>query len=149
MSEKSEACPLPNREEDDRIRGILGRSRVVAVVGMSARKERPSNEVALYLRDHGFRIIPVHPAGGEIEGMPVYPDLLSIPAESGVEIVDLFVAGHRTLPLVEQAARIGAPLVWFQPGAESSEAEARARELGLEVVSGRCTMADHKRLIAS
>jgi uncharacterized protein len=140
---------MPDRSSEDRIREILSSPCVVAVVGMSSKKERPSNEVALYMRDHGFTIIPVHPAGGEIEGMKVYSDLESIPAAAGVKIVDLFVAGPRTMPVVEQAGKIGAPIIWFQPGTENAESEARARELGMEVISGRCTKADHQRMFGS
>jgi len=142
------ACPMPDRSADARLKEILGTPRVVAVVGMSSKRDRPSNEVGLYLKGHGFTIIPVHPKEKEIDGMRVYPDLLSIPREADVEIVDLFVAGERAAPLVEQAARIGASIVWFQPGAEHPPSEARARELGLEVISGKCTMAEHRRLFA-
>lgn len=141
-----DVCPMPDRSQDDRVRELLGTPRVVAVVGMSPKRERPSNEVGLYLRDHGFTVIPVHPKATEVEGLRAYPDLLSIPADAGVEIVDLFVAGERTAPMVEQAAKIGAKVVWFQLGAEHPPSEARARELGLEVYSGKCTMAEHRRL---
>jgi predicted CoA-binding protein len=146
MAAESPSCPMPDRSRDDRIREILGTPCVVAVVGMSPKKDRPSNEVALYLRDHGFTIIPVHPKEEEIEGMKAYPDLESIPADAGVTIVDLFVAGPRTMPVVEQAGKIKAPIIWFQPGTENAESEARARELGMEVISGSCTKAEHQRL---
>jgi predicted CoA-binding protein len=137
---------MPDRSRDERIREILGTPCTVAVVGMSPKKDRPSNEVALYLRTKGFTIIPVHPAAEEIEGMKVFADLEAIPKDAGVKIVDLFVDGPRTMPVVEQAGRIGAPIVWFQPGTENAEAEARARELGMEVISGACTKAEHQRL---
>lgn len=141
------SCPLPDRGADARIREILGKPRVVAVVGMSPNPSRPSNEVGRYLRAHGFTVVPVHPKEDEIEGMRAYRDLLSIPGETRVDVVDLFVAGERTAPIVEQAAQIGASVVWFQPGAENPAAEARARELGLEVISGKCAMAEHRRLL--
>jgi uncharacterized protein len=139
-------CPMPDRSLDDRIRDWLGQPRVIAVVGMSPKPERPSNEVGLYLAEHGFTAIPVHPRATEIGGLKAYPDLASIPTPPAIEIVDLFVGGERTMPVVEQAAAVGARLVWFQPGAEHPPAEARARELGLEVISGPCTMAEHRRL---
>lgn len=148
MNDKhDEACPMPRRENDARILALLEKPRVVAVVGMSPKKDRPSNEVGLYLQRAGFTVIPVHPAAQEIEGLTAYPSLEAIPAETKIEIVDLFVAGPRTLEVVEQAARIGAKCVWFQPGAENPDAEARAAALGLEVVSGSCTKAEHERLI--
>ncbi len=141
-----DVCPMPDRSLDTRLRELLGSPRVVAVVGMSPNRDRPSNEVGLYLRAHGFTVIPVHPKAAEVEGIRAYPDLLSIPEDAGVEIVDLFVAGKRTAPMVEQAAKIGAKVVWFQLGAEHAPSEARARELGMEVYSGKCTMAEHRRL---
>ena len=64
----------------------------------------------------------------------------------GPQIVDLFVAAARQGDVVEQAHAMGARAVWFQPGTENPPLEERARELGLEVVSGKCTMAEHRRL---
>lgn len=146
MADDPNACPMPDRNRDDRLRELLGTPCTIAVVGMSSSRSRPSNEVGLYLRSHGFTIIPVHPKEREIEGMTVYADLESIPSDVKVTIVDLFVAGPRTGPLVDQAARIGAQVIWFQPGAENAESEERARALGMEVFSGTCTKADHQRL---
>jgi len=143
---ESDACPLPNRAEDDRIRHLLETARTIAVVGMSSKPNRPSLEVGLYLRDHGYAIVPVHPREAVIEGMPVYRDLEAIPRDRTIDLVDLFVSGEKTLGAVEQASRIGARAVWFQPGAEYEPAERRAAELGLEVISGHCTMAEHRRL---
>ena len=140
------SCPMPDRTHDQRMRELLGQPRVVAVVGMSPNSARPSHEVGLYLAEHGFTVIPVHPKALEIGGLKAYPNLTSIPAEAGVEIVDLFVGGERTAPVVEQTAQIGASVVWFQPGAEHAPTEQRARELDLEVISGSCTMAEHRRL---
>ena len=135
--------------DDERKREILGEPRVIAVVGMSPNRDRPSNYVALYLKEHGHTIIPVHPAASEVEGLKAYPDLRSIPKAMRVELVNLFVAPERTLPVVEQAAEIGAKTVWFQPGAEHPPAVERALVLGLEVFSGVCIKAEHGRLIGA
>ncbi len=154
----NESCPLPGSHgnpgpevvTDDDVRELLTSIRTIAVVGMSSKPHRPSHGVGLYLKKHGYTIVPVHPREKSIDGMRVYPDLVSIPrGEPSVDLVDLFVSGEKTMPLVEQAARLGARAVWFQPGAEYPPAEDRARELGLVVVSGRCTMADHSRLLRS
>ena len=131
---------------DEREREIFGTPRVVAVVGMSPKPDRPSNYVAQYLGEHGFTIIPVNPTVREVDGRAAYADLRSIPKGSGVEIVAVFVAPERTMPVVEQAAEIGARTVWFQPGAEHAPAEERARVLGLEVFSGLCMKGEHGRL---
>lgn len=139
-------CPMPDRERDEELRQLLGAPRTVAVIGLSPKPGRPSTDVALYLRRQGFEIVGIHPRATEIEGMAVYPDLPSIPGDVDVDIVDLFVAPARQGDIAEQAARIGAKVVWFQPGAENPGAEQRARDLGLKVYSGTCTKADHRRL---
>ncbi|MFH1743116.1 MAG: CoA-binding protein [bacterium] len=145
----SESCPMPRRDQDELVRTILGRAQTVAIVGMSPNPDRPSHEVGLYLRQYGYIVIPVHPKAKEIAGLQAYPDLDAIPADQGVDIATLFVAGERTGPIIEQVARTGAKVVYFQPGAENAASEERARELGLQVFSGRCIMADHTRLIRS
>ncbi len=145
----NEDCPMPDRSQDDRVREILSQSRAVVVVGMSPKPERPSHQVGLYLRDHGYTVFPVHPAAKEIEGLKVYPSLDAIPENENIDIVTLFISGDRVMELVEPCAGTGAKVVYFQPGAENPEAEEKARQMGLEVFSGRCIMADHKRLMRS
>jgi len=138
---------VPDFSQDPRVREILAKPRVVAVVGMSPRPDRPSHEVGVYLARHGFKVIPVYPAVEEVAGLRAYPSLDDVPRDAGIEIVDVFVSARRAGPIADQAARTGARIIWFQPGTENPEAEARARELGLEVFSRRCMMADHIRLI--
>ena len=149
MSDHSDgaSCPMPDRTRDDELREMLGERRVVAVVGMSPKVERPSHEVGVYLDERGFDVIPVHPKASEVAGLRAYPDLMSIPRS--VDVVDLFVSGDRLLGVVDQAAKIGAPVIWFQPGAEHAAAEQRARDLGMKVISGICTKAEHRRLFGA
>ena len=143
------SCPMPDRTRDNDLRDLLGEPRVIAVVGMSPKVERPSHEVGIYLAEHGFQVIPVHPRAAEIAGLKAYPSLAAIPDDVHVDIVDLFVSGDRLLGVVDQAAAMGADLVWFQPGAEHTAAEASARDRGMTVISGICTMAEHRRLFGS
>ncbi len=149
MSKDHPPHTKPDPVLDVRKRELLGQPRVFAVVGMSPKPGRIANEVALYLREHGHTVIPVHPKAEQIEGLKAYPNLHAIESDTSVDVVDLFVAPERTPPVVEQAAQIGAKTVWFQPGAEHEPAEDKARELGLEVFSGVCPKAEHSRLFGS
>ncbi len=126
------------------IREILSRSRTVAVVGMSPNPERPSHNVARYLQERGYRIIPVNPSADTILGRKSYPDLASIPGP--VDVVDIFRRSEEVLPIVEQAIGIGAKVVWMQEGVINEEAARRAREAGLSVVMDRCMRKEHMRL---
>ena len=138
----SESCPMTSKAEFARQLALLRVARRIAVVGMSANPERPSHEVGMYLQEHGFEVFPVHPTAQIIGALKVYSSLRELVAQTGVpDLVDLFVAGERTQPLVEEAHQLGVRRIWFQPGAENPQAEALARTLGMDVVSHACTMA--------
>jgi len=126
------------------IRKILTEYRTVAVVGASPKPERPSHVVAKFLKDKGFRVVPVNPKGGEILGETVYPDLTSIP--DAVEVVDVFRRAEEVMPVAEEAIAIRAKALWLQEGVVNEEAAARAREAGLIVVMDRCMKKELERL---
>ncbi len=123
---------------------ILNSSRVVAVVGLSAKPDRPSHRVADYLKAQGYRIIPVNPAESEVLGELCYPDLASVP--ESVDVVDIFRRSEEVLPIVKEAIKIGAKAVWIQEGVINEEAAARAREAGLMVVMDKCMLKEHQKL---
>jgi predicted CoA-binding protein len=123
---------------------ILDFSRTIAVVGLSPKPDRPSYKVASYLKEQGYKIIPVNPAEQEIVGEPCYPDLGSIPEP--VDVVDVFRRLEEVPPIVEEAIRIGAKAVWMQEGVINEEAANRAREAGLMVVMDKCMRKEHQKL---
>ena len=123
---------------------ILRVGRTIAVVGLSAKRYRPSYGVAEYMQRAGYRIIPVNPHEIEILGEKCYPDVESIPEP--IDIVDIFRRPEFVPEIVEAAIRKGAKVVWMQEGVVHEEAARRAREAGLEVVMDRCILKDHRRL---
>jgi predicted CoA-binding protein len=123
---------------------ILNFSRVVAVVGLSPKPDRPSYRVASYLKEQGYKIIPVNPLEKEILGELCYPNLASVPVS--VEVVDIFRRSEEVLPIVEEAIRIGAKAVWMQEGVINEEAAKRAKEAGLRVVMDKCIRKEHQNL---
>ncbi len=123
---------------------ILNSSRVIAVVGLSAKPDRPSYIVASYLKQNGYKIIPVNPKAGEILGEVCYPDLGSIPEP--VDVVDIFRRAEEVPAIVEEAIKIGAKAVWMQEGVINEQAAARAKEAGLLVVMDKCMFKEHRRL---
>ena len=128
----------------EEIEGILKEGRTVAVVGLSPKPDRPSYVVARYLQAQGYRIIPVNPNAQEILGEKAYPTVLSIPEK--VDIVDIFRRPEEVPPIVEEAIKIGARVVWMQEGIAHEGAAQRAREAGLKVVMDRCMKKEHQRL---
>ena len=128
-----------NTEEE-----ILNSSRIIAVVGLSPKPDRPSYNVANYLKENGYKIIPVNPKAGEILGEVCYPDLSSIPEP--VDVVDIFRRSEEVPAIVEEAIKIRAKAVWMQEGVINEPAAARAAKAGLFVVMDRCMLKEHRKL---
>jgi len=127
------------------LRRILTRSRVVAVVGLSANWYRPSYFAAKYLQDHGYRIIPVNPTYAEVLGEKCYPDLASIP--DSLDLVDCFRHAKDMPPIARAAVAKGAKALWMQIGIRSDEATRIALAGGLDVVANRCVKIEHARIM--
>ena len=127
-----------------RISEILATARTIAVVGLSGKRYRPSHGVSEYMKQAGYRIIPVNPRESEVLGERAYPDLDSVPG--GIDIVDIFRRSEFVPEIVEAAIRKGAKVIWMQEGVVHEEAARRAEAAGLTVVMDRCILKDHRRL---
>lgn len=126
------------------LRRILGETKTVAMVGLSANWYRPSYFAAKYLQDHGYRVIPVTPAYEEVLGERCHPDLASLPEPP--DVVDCFRRAEEIPALAEQAVAAGAKVLWMQLGIANEEAARIARAGGLEVVMDRCMKIEYARL---
>ena len=117
--------------------------KTVAVVGMSPKPERPSHYVGMYLKEHGYDIIPVNPGHKEIAGMTSYPSLLDIPVK--VDVVDVFRRPEHAVPISEAAVEIGSKALWLQDGVINDEAARLAEDASLLVVMNDCMLRRHKQ----
>jgi predicted CoA-binding protein len=118
-------------------------AKIIAVVGLSPKADRPSHRVARYLLAEGFVIIPVNPGRTEILGQICYPSLADI--GQAVDMVNIFRKSEDVPPLVAEAIKIGAKSIWMQEGVIHEEAAALAESKGLSVVMDRCLMVEHQR----
>jgi predicted CoA-binding protein len=133
--------------EADELRAMLGTARTIAVVGLSPRPGRPSHEVARYLQEHGYRIVPVNPNETEVLGELAYSSLLDVPGDISIDVVDVFRQAEHTPEVARQAVAIGAKVLWLQEGIVSEEAYEIASAGGLDVIMGICIMKVRKRLM--
>jgi predicted CoA-binding protein len=134
-------------ELDDDTVEILTTTKTIAVVGLSDKPDRLSNQIAGYLKQHGYRIIPVNPTITEALGETAYPRLRDIPEH--VDVVQVFRKPSDVPSIVEDAIAIGAKVVWMQPGIVHEEAAARAKAAGLKVRMDVCMRATHRTLHSS
>src|SRR5690554_1343545 len=134
------------------ILSILQSVRTIAMVGASAKWNRPSHFAMKYLQEKGYRVIPVNPgqAGGEILGERVYASLAEIP--EGFEMVDIFRASDAAGGIVDEAISLqtekGIEVIWMQLGVRDDAAAARAEAAGMKVVMDRCPKIEFGRLNA-
>jgi uncharacterized protein len=134
----------PRRISRDALRRIYETTRTIAVVGASTKENRPAHYVPAYLAAQGYRVIGVSPRPGELFGEPVRATLDEI--EVPVDVVDVFRPAEEGPQVARDAARIGARVIWFQPGTESEEAVRVASAAGLEVVTRWCMGMAHGTL---
>ena len=130
------------------LRRILRDCRTIAVVGLSAEWHRPSYFAAKYMQSHGYRVVPVNPryaaASADILGERCYAELTDIPF--AVDMVDVFRRTADVVPIARQAVQIGAKCLWQQIGVANLEADALARNAGMDSVMDRCVKIEHARL---
>ncbi len=142
---------MSGNPSDDLLRSILTETKVIALVGASAKPERPSNGVMRYLQRRGYRVIPVNPGleGQVLNGERVYGSLRDIPqSEIGpVDMVDIFRNSAAAEAPALEAIAIGAKTVWMQLGVIHEPAAVKARAAGLKVVMNRCPAIEIPRLL--
>jgi len=130
---------------------ILQDSRIIAIVGMSDKPERASHEVADYLLQHGYRVLPVNPAlaGKEVLGQRAYATLTQAAAAvapARIDIVDCFRKSDDILPIAEEAIAVKAGCLWLQLDIINEPAAQLARAAGLDAVMDHCTKIEHRKL---
>ena len=132
---------------DEDLHKLLTDTKVIAVVGLSANPDRPSNQVAWYLHHQGYRLFGVNPRCPEPEvfGVPMFASLDQVPEP--IDLVDVFRRPEHTPDVARAAVAAGAGALWLQLGIASPEARAIATEAGLAYVEDRCLKVDHARLL--
>lgn len=137
MAEKKGEILISDRQ----IKDVLERAKTIAVVGLSPKPERDSHDVARYMQENGYVIIPVRPAQKEILGEKAYKTLDMVPGP--VDIVNVFRRSEDVIQHVDEAIAVGCKVFWMQLGIENREAAERLTDHGIDVIMNRCIKVDH------
>ena len=116
---------------------IINQNKKVAIVGLSPKEDRPSNQVARYLIEHGFDIVPINPAYKEILGKPCVKNLSEL-AAGDVDWIDMFVAPQRLMGFADDAVRLSPKLVWCQIGVVNEEFNKKLEEANIPYIANLC-----------
>ncbi|WP_026965056.1 CoA-binding protein [Alicyclobacillus pomorum] len=131
---------------DEAMADLLSHTRLIASVGLVNDPSRPSYEVAKYQQSQGYKVIPVNPNEDSVLGHKAVDTVSQI--EEPIDVVNVFVHGRSAPAIAQAAVRAGAKALWLQPGVDSPEAVQTARAAGLTVVSNKCFMREHQRLLS-
>ncbi len=123
-------------------------------MGLSSDPNKPSYKVAAYMKEHGYKIIPINPTITEVLGEKSYPSLSAMPEElqKTVEVVDIFRRLREVFSAVEEAVqlrkKVSRPfVVWMQLGIINLTAEKAAHKAGMTVIMDHCLMIEHERMV--
>ncbi len=142
------ARPLIYR--DDLLRDILKNIQTIAMVGASQKWIRPSRFTMKYLKEKGYRVIPVNPsqAGMTILGETVYASLSDIP--DNFDMVDIFRTSAAAGGIVDETISLAKEkqisVIWMQLGVINKAARKKAKASGLHVIMDRCPKIEYARL---
>lgn len=126
---------------------LLEKTKIIAIVGLSPKDDKPSNRVATYLKAHGYRIVPVNPQHEEILGEKSYKSLSDIPEK--IDVVDIFMRAENVTPVVEEAVKIQPKAIWLQLGIVNDDAKSVAEKSGISFVQDLCIKLEHARLFGT
>ena len=128
---------------DRKIVESILKMKIIAVVGISANSQRPSNYVSDYMKKNGYKIIPVNPFHDNILNETSFPNLLNIPYT--VDVVNVFRRSEFVLPIIKDAIKIKAKAIWLQDGVISEEGAELAAEAKLLFIMNDCLLRKHRK----
>lgn len=126
------------------IKKTLEQSRVIAVVGLSDKTHRDSYQVARYMQEKGYRIIPVNPRAKSVLGETAYSTLLEIPER--IDIVNVFRRSEQVIPIIEDALKMLPRCVWLQLGIINDQAAKLCHDAGIEFIMDKCIKVEYAKL---
>ncbi len=140
---------------DNQIKSILRKSKVIAMIGVSSEKKgedrknlkrKPANVVMKYMQNFGYKVIPINPfAVGEIiNDEPIVENLDKVKEE--IDIVDVFRPSNEAEGIAKEAIKKGTKVLWLQYGIHSDKAQAVANKENIEFISNRCIKQEYQKL---
>ena len=130
--------------DETSIKSILENSKTIAVVGCSSNPEKAANRIPKYMKDHGYKIIPINPNSENVLEEKSYKSILDV--KESVDVVDIFRPSEDCLEVVKEAIKIKPKVIWMQSGIINDEARKLAEQHGIKVVMDKCLMVEHRKL---
>lgn len=130
------------------IRENLRKAKKIAIVGLSPDRQKDSNEVARYLQQQEFKIIPIYPKEERILGEKVYRSIQEALENECVDILVIF----RKSEICEQiatevlASKNLPKVFWMQLGISNLAAKNILKSSKIAVIEDKCIKIEHQNL---
>ena len=142
-------------KDEQLIKQILTSAKTIAMVGVSSIKNeepsknirrRPSIIVMKYLKEFGYRVIPINPfsVGKKIYEETVVARLEDVTAP--IDIVNVFRPSKEAPVIAKQTIKVGAKVLWLQFGIQNLEAQEIAHSANITCIANRCIKQEYQRL---
>jgi predicted CoA-binding protein len=130
---------------DEKLKRILEENKTIAVVGCSRDPKKAAHTVPKYMKEQGYKIIPVNPFANQILEEKVHKSLSEI--NKPVDIVNIFRPSDQCLEVVKEAVNLNPKVIWMQLGIKNNEAAQLAEKHGIETIMDKCILVEHRNLI--
>ena len=137
--------------DDATMKAVLEEANTIAVIGMKSGESDDAYRIPAYMKEHGYRIIPINPKLSEVLDTEAYADLGKIPQElQPLDVINIFRATEHLPSHVEEILALSPRprAVWTQLGIHHGPSAQKLREAGITVIQDRCIMVDHRRLFS-
>ncbi|TGM05325.1 CoA-binding protein [Leptospira jelokensis] len=128
---------------DSDIKSLLKSYQTITVYGLSNDQTKPSHYVPVFIRDKGWNVIGTYPKNHNVGGFSIFKSLADIPKEER-RFIDVFRSSDKIPEVVDEILQLGGTeVLWLQLGISHPEAEKKAEEAGIKVVSNRCLIIEY------
>lgn len=130
---------------DSEIKSLLEAYKTIAVYGLSHDPSKPSHYVPVFIREKGWNVLGTYPKEHSVGGFSIYKSLNEIPKENR-KFIDVFRSSDKIPEVVDEILELGGTeVLWLQLGISHPEAEKKAENAGIKVVSNRCLIIEYNR----
>lgn len=117
---------------------IFDNTKTIAIVGLSADKNKASFMVGQFLQENRYKIYPIYPKFDEILSEKVYRNLDEI--EEKIDLVLMFRKGEFASSLLPIIIEKGIKNFWLQLGICNDEVQKECEKLKINYIQDKCVM---------
>ncbi|TGL88764.1 CoA-binding protein [Leptospira congkakensis] len=129
---------------DSEIKSLLESYKKITVYGLSHDLSKPSHYVPAYIREKGWLVVGTYPKEHSVGGFTIYKSLKEVPREDR-KFIDVFRSSDKIPEVIDEILSLGGTeVIWLQLGITHPEAEKKAEDAGIRVVSNRCLIIEHR-----